>query len=426
MIVALPYGRASVQVTLPDTATVAYPHEAAGVPDVAAEIRRAMSEPIGCPPLCEIARGKAGAAVVINDVTRPAPSGVMLSLIAEELAAAGIGDDSIQVVVATGNHRANTPDEIAAMLGAGVARRFRVTNHDCARSQDMTFVGETAGGFPVWINRLVAEAPVKVLTGLITPHHVAGYSGGRKSILPGVAGLETLARHHSFPHRLYGPAMGMLCGNPFHELSVEVARRVGVDFIVNVVKNWRGEVVRAVAGDLEAAHLAGVAVCEDNWLLDLPHRYDVVIATPGGYPRDINLHQSQKAMSAAEQVVAPGGVIVLAAECSDGVGSFGGWLKSGGSPQAVIDRFMREGFTAEHSSKAFLCARALAEHPVVAACRGIPASELSAMFFRPAAGAQDAVDQALALTGEGAKVLVLPYAVDCVPRVAGEKVSPIA
>jgi nickel-dependent lactate racemase len=239
-----------------------------------------------------------------------------------------------------------------------------------------------------------------------------------------VAALETIARHHSFPNRLYGPAMGMLRGNPFHELSVEAARRVGVDFIVNVVKNWRGEVVRAVAGDLEAAHQAGVAVCEDNWLLDLPHRYDVVVATPGGYPRDINLHQAQKAMSAAEQVVTPGGVIVLVAECRDGVGAFGGWLKGAESPRAVIDRFMREGFTAEHSSKAFLCARALAEHPVVAVCGGIPAPELSAMFFLPATSAQDAVDQALALAGPAPRVLALPYAVDCVPRVAGETVWP--
>jgi len=306
------------------------------------------------------------------------------------------------------------------MLGAEAVRRFRVTNHDCARSQDMAFVGETANGFPVWVNRMVADAPVKVLTGLITPHHVAGYSGGRKSILPGVAGLETIARHHSFPNRLYGPAMGILDGNPFHELSVLAARLVGVDFIVNVVKNWRGQVVRAVAGDLEAAHHAGMAVCEDNWLLDLPHLFDVVIATPGGYPRDINLHQAQKAMSAAEQLVAPGGAIVLVAECGDGVGAFGSWLKSGSSPQAVIDRFMREGFTAEHSSKAFLCARALAEHPVVVVCGGIPAPELSAMFFLPATSAQDAVDRALSLAGPAPRVLALPYAVDCVPRVAGE------
>ena len=419
MIVPLPYGRGMVEVTLPEGATVAYPREAPPAGDVAAEIRRAMSAPIGCPPLREIARGKGGAVVVVNDVTRPAPSGIMLELIAEELAAAGIGDDRIDVVVATGNHRGNTPDEIAAMLGPGAAKRFRVTNHDCQRSEDMAFVGD-AGGFPVWVNRLVAEAPVKVLTGLITPHHVAGYSGGRKSILPGVAGLETISRHHSFPNRLYGPAMGILRGNPFHELAVAAARRVGVDFIVNVVKNWRGEVVQAVAGDLEAAHQAGVAVCEANWLLDLPRRYEVVVATPGGYPRDINLHQAQKAMSTAEQVVAPGGVIVLVAECRDGVGAFGGWLKSGSSPRAVIDRFMREGFTAEHSSKAFLCARALAEHPVVAACGGIPAAELESMFFLPAAGAQEAVDRALALAGPGAQVLVLPYAVDCVPRVAGE------
>ncbi len=420
MKVLLPYGETQAEVSLPDAATVAYPRDVTAVPDVAAEIRRSVADTIGCPPLRELARGKRDAVVVVNDVTRPAPSGIMLEVIAEELAAAAIPDERITVVVATGNHRASTEAEIAQMLGPEVAARFRVVNHDCNDLDSLSYVGDTGSGVPVWVNRLVASADVKVLTGLITPHHVAGYSGGRKSIQPGVAGLQTIACHHSFPNRPYDPAMGWMKGNVFHEIAVDVARRVRVDFIVNVVKNWRGQVVRAVAGEMEAAHEAGVAICETNWVLNFPQRYDVVIVTPGGYPRDINLHQAQKAMSAAEQVVALGGVIVLLAECRDGVGNFAGWLKSGGSPQDVIDRFLREGFTAEHSSKAFLCARALAVHPVVVACRGIGSDELRAMFFTPAQSPQLAVDAALAMKGSGATVLVLPYAVDCVPKVASQ------
>jgi nickel-dependent lactate racemase len=188
-----------------------------------------------------------------------------------------------------------------------------------------------------------------------------------------------------------------------------------VDFIVNVVKNCKGEVVHAVAGHLETAHEAGVAVCEESWVTAFPQKYDVVIVTPGGFPRDIDLHQSQKAMSTAELVAAEGAVIVLLAACADGIGKFAAWMKGGGSPQGVIERFRREGFTREHSSKAFLCARALAKHRVVVACDGIARGELEAMFFTPAASPQAAVDAALQAK-PGGSVLVLPYAVDCVPK----------
>jgi nickel-dependent lactate racemase len=190
-------------------------------------------------------------------------------------------------------------------------------------------------------------------------------------LTPGVAALETIAKQHSFPIRPYDPAMGWMKGNPFHEVAVTVARTVGIDFII----------------------------------------------TPGGFPRDIDLHQAQKAMSTAEPVAADGGVIVLLAECADGIGKFAAWLKGAKSPQDVIERFKREGFTREHSSKAFMCARALAKHPVVVCCAGIAKSELEAMFFRPAGAPQDAVNQALQMKGGNARVLVLPYAVDCVPKI---------
>ena len=175
--------------------------------------------------------------------------------------------------------------------------------------------------------------------------------------------------------------------------------------------------VHAVAGELEAAHEAGVAVCEKSWVTTFPRKYDVVIVTPGGFPRDIDLHQAQKAMSTAELVIAEGGVIVLLAECADGIGKFAAWLTGAKSPQEVIERFKREGFTREHSSKAFMCARALAKHPVIVCCSGITKTELEAMFFRHADTPQDAVNLALQMKGGNASVLVLPYGVDCVPKV---------
>jgi nickel-dependent lactate racemase len=387
------------------------------VADFGAEIRRAMGAPIGAPPLRAVAAGKRDAVVVVNDITRPAPSREMLAAILEELRIAGISESAVSVIIATGNHRPNTPDEIRQMIGEEFARKLRVVNHACEDEGALTRIDAPGVDVRVRVNALVAKASVKILTGLIAPHQSAGYSGGRKSLAPGVAALETIAKQHSFPIRPYDPAMGWMKGNPFHEVAVKIARTVGIDFIVNVVKNCKGEVVHAVAGDLVAAHEAGVAVCEKSWVTTFPRKYDVVIVTPGGFPRDIDLHQSQKAMSTAELVVADGGAIVLLAECADGIGKFAAWLKDAKSPQEVIQRFTQEGFTREHSSKAFMCARALAKLPVVVYCSGIDRQEMEAMFFRPAATAQEAVDAALRMKGDGCGVLVLPYAVDCVPKI---------
>ncbi|MCJ7829956.1 MAG: nickel-dependent lactate racemase, partial [Desulfobacterales bacterium] len=307
--------------------------------------------------------------------------------------------------------------EIRDMIGPNLAARLRVVNHDCEDQSNLTYLGDTESGLPVWINSLVAGASFKILTGLIMPHHGAGYSGGRKSVMPGVAGLETLNRHHSLPIRPYHPAFGWMKGNAFHEEAVNVARKVGVDFILNVVKNTCGQVVEAVAGELEMAHEHGVARCEKSWQLDLPHPYDIVIVSPGGYPRDIDLHQSQKAMSAAEMVIEKDGVIVLVAECRDGIGKYADWLKQAARPRDVIERFECEGFTKDHSSKAFMCARALEHYTVIFFCSGIDPAELQQMFFHPALSAQAAVDEALKQKGPDARVLVMPQAVSCVPRV---------
>jgi len=417
MQVELPYGTSSIKVDVPENARVVIPEEMPGIPDERAEIRRALDNPIGSTSLSNLARGKSDAVIVINDITRPVPSELMLEEMLQDLSQAGIKEDNVTVVIATGNHRPNDDEEIRAMIGRDLASRLRVVNHDCDNKSLLTDLGQTDMGLPVWINTLVASASFKIVTGLIMPHHAAGYSGGRKSILPGVAGLETLNRHHSLPIRPYHPALGWMKGNPFHEEAVKVARSVGVDFILNVVKNACGQMVAAVAGDLEAAHEHGVSLCEKSWQLNLPNSYDIVIVSPGGFPRDIDLHQSQKAMSAAEMVIEKDGVIVLVAECRDGIGKYADWLKQADSPREVIERFECEGFTRDHSSKAFMCARALEHYRVYFHCRGIDAKELEQMFFRAVPSVQEAVDKAVEEKGADARVLVLPQAVSCVPRV---------
>lgn len=416
MIVSLPYGKKFVQVELPNHTDVVYPKELPGVVDPRAEIRRAMDHPIGSMHLSQIAQGKSDAVVIINDFTRPAPTSLMLDEILSDLNRAGMKDDQVTVLIACGNHRPTTKEEIRQRVGLPLSERLCFVNHDCKDETHFTFLGDTQGGLPIWINSLVVDASLKILTGLIAPHHSAGYSGGRKSLVPGVAGLKTLNKHHAFPIRPYMPSMGWTKGNPFHEEAVNGARMVRPDFILNVVKTPSGQIAKAVAGDLEAAHEKGVEICEDACVIPFSHKYDVVIVTPGGHPRDIDLHQSQKAMSAAELVLAEGGVIILVAECPDGIGKFAGWLKSAKSPEEVIERFRIEGFTEDHSSKAFMCARVLKDHPVIVSCSGIDKNELEQMFFQYAPSHQEAIDRALKTKDSNPRVLVLPYADDCVPK----------
>jgi nickel-dependent lactate racemase len=419
MLVELPYGKGFVKVEIPNQGKIVYPRDLRGVSDVKFEIRRAMDHPIGCMPLRQLASRKSDALVVINDLTRPTPTEIMIEEILADLTAAGIREHAVSVLIACGNHRPNTMQEIEQMLGSGLSTRLRIANHFCQDEKNLTHMGETDTGLPIWVNSLVARASLKILTGLITPHQGAGYTGGRKSLIPGVAGLSTLNRHHSFPIRPYQPASGWMKGNPFHEEAVKGARMVGVDFIVNVVKNSKGEVVKAVAGELEAAHEQGVMTCEESWVTEVQRKYDIVIVSPGGYPRDINLHQSQKAMSAAETVIEENGIIVLIAECLEGTGESTEWLKLAKTPRDVIERFKREGYTREGSSKAFMCARALEKHTVIVSCSGIEKSELEQMFFRYAPSPQAAIAQALKLKGRYSSLLVMPYAGSCIVRVDG-------
>ena len=418
--VEFPYGRRSLLLQVPESARIARVRATAAPVDPDHEIRQALDHPIGTPLLWQLAAGKPDAVIVINDTTRPAPSVPMLRALLADLARAGIGADHITVVIACGNHRPCTAAEIKEMVGSELAGQLRILNHSCRDRSTLVKVGHTTTGLPVWINKIVAGASLKILTGLISPHPAAGYSGGRKSLLPGVAGIDTLKHHHSFPFRPFAPAYGWMKGNPFHEEAVRIARRAGIDFILNVVQDAQGRVIRAVAGELEAAHEQGVAAGKPYWELDLPHRYDVVVAGPGGYPRDIDLHQAQKAISTAETVCKPGGTIVLVAECPDSAGKWSQWLKEADTPHAVIERFKREGFTENHSSKAFMCARALAKYRVFVACEGIPAAELRAMMFATADSPQAAVDRAIRRAGPDARVLLLPKAVNCVPIIRSD------
>lgn len=420
-IETIPYGKGERTLRIPKENYIGtlFPTYRPGVEDETGEIFRAMRNPIGTPALREIVAKKKGkkTVVVVNDSTRPTATHKLLPPLMSELEACGISDRDILILIATGTHRAVRPDEFEKLLGKGIAERYRVVNHDCKDLENMIDLGKTSRGIPILLNRLLCEADIKILTGSIHPHQGAGFSGGRKSILPGLTSLETLKFHHGPEFRPVEPAMGWLEGNPFHLQAMEAAKKANPDFILNLVQNQRKEITRAVAGDLEEAWLAGVEASREIFEIEIPRDVDVVVTIPGGHPRDFNLYQSQKSMAAAERVVKKGGSIILPVECPDGVGSdlFFEWLASAACPEDVVERFRVEGYDVG-TSKAYMYARCLLKAEVIVVSDCLDDKTLGQMFSRKARDLDAAIGMALEKQGRGARVLVLRNASDMIPK----------
>jgi len=413
----VPIGESNQSVTVDDNTVVIEPTEYKGVENVKEEILRAILNPIGSKSLYEIAHGKKTAAIVVNDITRPYPGKEMVEVIASELNKAGISDENIKLVVAYGHHRDNTKEELVKMFGQEINDRFTIVHHHATDYDTLVTLGKTSMGVDVQINKDFALSDVKITTGCITPHQLAGFSGGRKSILPGISGMDSLKKHHSFPIRPDKTSLGFYHGNPFHEQALEAARIAKVDFIVNSVDNTHKEVVKCVAGDVDLAHQSGVELCKKVWGATVEQKADIVIASPGGYPRDFDLHQSQKALGCAEVLCKPNGRIILCTEMRDGEGRPGKVLKNAQRVQQVIDDFKEIGYTPEALSKAYMLARALNNFKISVAGSNIDDELLKEMFFEPYKTVQQALDAAIKEVGDNAKIIIVPNASDILPEV---------
>lgn len=423
MIIQLPYGDTLWEEDVPgldDAFVLKPPEESDPVSDLTQAVSQALESPLGSHRLRDLVQPNDRLAVIISDATRSSPSRFFLDGIVRELERAGVPLQNVTIVVATGTHRPSTPGELVTMLGEEHLARFKVVNHDCRDSSGLLYLGETEQGLPVWINRIVAEATFRIATGAITPHHATGYSGGRKAILPGVAGEPTVRRHHSFPIHPFQPAFGWIEGNPAHEEALQAAKMLGVDFIINAVPDPQGRgFLGVVAGDLVAAHFAGVQMCERACRAFFPFQADLTICSPGGYPHDINLHQAQKALSVAEMATRPEGVIILVAECREEAGSkFVQWLQEARTPQEVIKRFQDDGWSAS-SGKAMMFARATAQYQVMLVSEVFSGDYLASLFLHKAESLKEAVAHAGEILGPDPKTMVIPRASGLIPVAAG-------
>ncbi|MBS7616312.1 nickel-dependent lactate racemase [Candidatus Bathyarchaeota archaeon] len=405
----LPYGKTEVCLRVPARNFLGSiePKEKNGIQDVKAEIERALKEPIGSKRLSEIVRPEHKVAIVVDDATRPVQSRLMVEPILDELNSAGVKDENVTVIFGCGTHRAVTDEEALRLLGDGILKRLKTTSHDC-KAQDLIYIGNTKYGTKVYLNRVFAEADVKILTGDVSFHYYAGYGGGRKSVLPGVAGEETIKANHAM---LLHPnaKTGILEGNPVHEDMLEAAKMAKVDFILNVVINSKGEIVKVVAGDMEKAFQEGVKVVDEMYRVSVDRRADIVAVSSGGYPADVNLYQAYKAVDSALEIVKRGGVIILVAECSEGHGNqaFYDWMIKFKDIKTVEREIKRNFVLGGH--KAYYLMKALQKAQMILVS-AMPDYYVANVFkLKTARTVNEALNEAFKIVGENAKIWVMPY-----------------
>jgi nickel-dependent lactate racemase len=417
----LPYGKSEVCVRIPTRNFLGSiePEEKAGVSDPHSEILRALQEPLASKKLREIAKPDSRVAIVVNDDTRPTPSHLMVPPILEELNAAGCKDENITIIFACGTHKPVSHDKSISLLGETIVNGYRVVNHDC-RAQDLVRVGTTnKHGTPVFLNRVFIDADVRILTGAVSLHYYAGYSGGRKSILPGIAGEETIKHNHVMLLDTHSTT-GNLNENPVHEDMTEAAKLTKTDFTLNVVMNSKHEIVKAFAGDVEQVFSEGVRLVDEMYRVAIDRRADIVIVSPGGHPADLNLYQAYKAVDNALVVVKRGGVIILVAELPEGHGhqTFYDWMVKYGELKAA-EREIKRNF-AMGGAKAYVYLKAMQKAAIILVS-SMPDYYATTVFrMKTARAVNDALSQAFNIAGQNAKVWTMPYGSYTLPEVKAQ------
>jgi len=325
MTIHLLYGRSGVDIDLPEEVRVTtvhkHPMQPLGSP--AEAVAKALGRPVGCPPLAELARGKKSACILICDITRPVPNGTLLPPLIETITRAGIPRENILILVATGLHRPNEGEELREIVGSDeVFRTVRIENHFARDREAHVDLGTTGRGIPVMIDRRFVEADLKIVTGLVEPHFMAGYSGGRKLVTPGVAYRDTILSFHAARFLEHcNSANCVIEGNPLHEEQIEIVRRIGGIVAVNVVIDEDRRMGFVNFGEVEDSHREAVAFMRKHAEVTLPRRFKTVVTSSAGYPLDKTYYQTIKGMVGVLGILEPGGTIIIASECSEGMGS---------------------------------------------------------------------------------------------------------
>ena len=422
MRIKMDYGKTGLMVDLPNDKVIGPLEIKNAIPlaNQSQAISDALANPIGSKPLAEIAKGKKTACILICDITRPVPNKVILPQILKTIEEAGVPRSGITILIATGLHRPNEGEELVELVGEDIANNYRVENHHGKETSEHDYLGITPKGVPVYIDSRYIRAELKITTGLIEPHLMAGYSGGRKVICPGIAGIETVKVWHG-PKFLEHPNAdcGIVEGNPVHEENTYIALMSGCDFIVNVCVDGNRQITWAGAGDMIKAWEAGVSFVRQVVRVPIKEPVDIVLTSCAGYPLDITWYQAVKGLMGALPIIKKGGTIILVASLTEGLGSpeFQQVLSENPDIKAFKKRILETDYFVMDQWQLEEFAKVVEKCKVKVYSKGLEHSVLNKCHVTPIDSVEQAIAESLQEYGPLARIAVIPkgpYVLACV------------
>jgi len=416
MKVSLNYGHDSMALDIPDENYMGTlsPKEINEVANPDIEVRRALANPIGSKKIKKLVSSQDKVIILASDITRPSPSSILLPPILKELNEAGLSNDQIVIVFGLGVHRKQTEEEKKRLVGEEIYNQVKCIDHDI---ENCVKIGTTKRGNQVFIFKEILKADFIIATGNLEFHYFAGYTGGAKAVAPGICSRKTIANNHK--HFLEpGAKAGYIKGNPVREEIEEIGEMVGIDFMVNAVLNSHKKLVKVVVGDVTKAHREGAKYINDMYRVEIDELADIVITSPGGYPKDIDLYQTHKAMENASLAVKKDGIIIVVGECRDGLGEgkFAQALNGKLSPQELIEELKKNFILGRHKASRVAKIHLDSEIYLVSNL----ADEIKKkLFIKNYSSLKEAFSEAIKVQGKNAKVLVMPYGSSTLPNFKG-------
>jgi nickel-dependent lactate racemase len=423
MRVELAYGKTGLAINTPEDVhvTVVEPAFVPAVPNAMKAVLESLRAPIGSPPLKQLVRPTDNVAVVFSDITRPTPNNQIIPAILSELRAARVPREKITLFNSTGTHRLNTPQELESMLGGEIVDSYRIIQNNARAHDEHVLVGVTKSGNEIKIQKDFLACSFKVITGFIEPHFFAGFSGGGKAIMPGMAHLDTVMHNHNARNIDHPNSQwATLEGNPIHEEVKEAMALVRPDFLLNVALNRDKRITRSFAGDPLGAYAVGTRFVKESAMRRVESLFDIVLTSNSGYPLDLNLYQAVKGMSAAARITRQGGAIIVAAECWDGIpdhGSFGKLLRETRDADDLLARIRTEGFMVDDQWQAQILALIVKKADVFVHAGGLTPAQITQAKLSPCKSIEWQLASLLRKYGAEAKICILPDGPQTVPFV---------
>jgi len=423
MKVKLAYGKGDLEIEVPDQTVVIEPKHIDRLADEKGKVFEALRDPIGTPPLKEMVKSTDTVAIVISDMTRPTPNHKLVPWLLEELS--HVPKENFVVINGTGSHRDNTREELIQMLGKDVVDSVKVINNNAFDKSTQQYLGKTSTGAEVFLNKVYYESDFRIVTGFIEPHFFAGFSGGPKGIMPGIAGIETILHFHN-AQMIGNPrsTWGLLEGNPLQQETTEINMMCKPHFMLNVTLNGEKDITNVFAGDVIKAHRVGCEYVREHAMAECEEPFDIVITSNSGYPLDQNLYQAVKGMSAAHKIVKKGGAIICASECSDGLPNHGNYakiLQMCKTPQELLKMIEDPSFSMFDQWQVQKQAMIQSDADVYVYSM-LDQSDVEKSMLKPTTSIEDTLKELLQKYGENAKIAVLPLGPLTIPYVR-EKVK---